>query len=370
MRSFHLFHISLLALLIFVGQGALDNAYAQSAPTPANTTTTTTTTEAKPASSDQPVDQLLKKIESAPQASPTATTASVPLVPLPVPENSNVTTAPSQMPAPLNPAAQAKPIDAAPMPTPISVNPNEAQQIIQPAGYIDDNMFFDSQAGAPKTGLQSNTPRKVNPATQPASKIVIVTKDREASSPHAQMTAAERAMMLGRYDAAARIYDELYAKNKKDPNILLGRAIAYQKSGQTQQATEAYQALLEIQPSNMEAQLNMLGLMAQQYPSVAMQRLKSLSDKNPNNPGLYAQMAVVDANMGNYDEAMQYLGTAASIDPNNASHLYNMAIIADRAGKKNDAIQYYQKALEVDTIYGDSRSIPREAALARLAQLR
>jgi hypothetical protein len=47
-----------------------------------------------------------------------------------------------------------------------------------------------------------------------------------------------------------------------------------------------------------------------------------------------------------------------------------MAVIADRGGKKDQAIQYYEKALEVDTIYGGGRTIPREAAFARLSQLR
>ena len=47
-----------------------------------------------------------------------------------------------------------------------------------------------------------------------------------------------------------------------------------------------------------------------------------------------------------------------------------MAVIADKAGDKKQAISYYEKALEIDTINGGGRSIPREVVYERLAQLR
>jgi tetratricopeptide (TPR) repeat protein len=240
-----------------------------------------------------------------------------------------------------------------------------------PPAKIDENtLFFDSEALAPQGEMKTGVPREVNPSVEPGSKLIIVTKDTGANSIQARLVSAQRAMILGRYDSALRIYEEMYAKNKKDPNVLLGRAIAMQKIGSTDSAIQAYQELLDIKPGNVDAELNMLGLMGEQYPAVALQRLMALRDNHPDNPGVLAQIAVAQGRLGQYPEALQSLGMASAIDKNNASHLFNMAVIADRMGNKSKAIQYYQSALETDTIHGGGESIPREAVYERLAQIR
>lgn len=95
-----------------------------------------------------------------------------------------------------------------------------------------------------------------------------------------------------------------------------------------------------------------------------------MHDEYPGDVGMVAQIAVMQAKLARFDEAIRYLGIAASMQPKNASHLFNMAVIADRAGSKKEAIQYYEEALEIDTLYGAGRSIPREAVFERLALLR
>ena len=45
-------------------------------------------------------------------------------------------------------------------------------------------------------------------------------------------------------------------------------------------------------------------------------------------------------------------------------------MVADRKGAKADAIKYYEQALEIDAIYGASRTLNREAIYDRLAKLR
>ena len=235
----------------------------------------------------------------------------------------------------------------------------------------DENLFFDAESLVPtgEMGVKGG-PSNVNPRLQPASKLIVVKKDHSPGSREAQQVSAERAIKLGRYDAALEIYNRLYEKNKSDPNILLGRATALQHLGQTDAAIQAYESLLAVRPDNAEAQINMLGLMGQKYPAVALRRLLDLREKNPNDAGVAAQIAVVQAEMGKYDEALQYLGIAAGMQPENASHVFNMAVIADRAGAKKEALQYYERALELDTIYGGGRSVPRESIYVRLAQLR
>lgn len=232
------------------------------------------------------------------------------------------------------------------------------------------DVFYDAEAMVPEGELSRSSPRSVDPAVEPASRLVIVRKNAEPNSQQARLVAADRAMKLGRYSSALEIYNELYSNNRRDPNILMGRAIALQKLGLIDEAVVAYERVLEVLPNNVEARISMLGIVSEQYPAVALQQLKDLRESNPDNVSVAAQMGITEARMGNYDSAIRYMGVAASMEPNNANHYYNLAIIADRAGLKADAIKYYELSLETDSIYGGGRSIPRDSVYTRLAQLR
>lgn len=266
----------------------------------------------------------------------------------------------------------APPADAALTPEPGATSETDVSAVpALPADQsADENLFFDADTLVPTGEMGSNAPRKVNPALQPASKLIVVKKDHGPGSRQAQLVSAERAIALGRYDSALEIYNGMYKKNSRDPNIVMGRAIALQHLGQHDEAISAYEELLDIRPENTQAQINMLGLMGQKYPAVALQRLSDLREQEPQNVAIVGQMAVLQANLGQFEDAMKYLGMAASLEPNNANHVYNMAVVADLAGKKDSAVQFYEQALEVDSIYGGSRSIPREAVFERLARLR
>jgi len=234
------------------------------------------------------------------------------------------------------------------------------------------DVYYDSSLNVP-TGPLSETvgPRKVDPVQEPGSKLVIVRKNFDASDAEAQVVAANRALDLGRYESALEIFQELARKNDRDPRILMGLAVAQQKTGLNEQAIMTYESLLEIMPDNVDAIINLTGLIQEQYPEVAMRRLLDLSERFPSNGGIAAQMGMIHAESGNYEQALIMLGKAASLQPQNAGHFYNMAIVVDRTGKnRQQAINYYEQALEIDAVYGNGRSVPREAIYDRLSKLR
>ena len=234
----------------------------------------------------------------------------------------------------------------------------------------EEDVFYDAEAFVPRGEMARNVPRKVDPKSEPAQRFLIVRKNAEMDSRSAKLVGAERALKLGRYSSALEIYNRLYEKNKKDVQVLMGRAIALQKLGLDEEAILAYETLLDINPDNTEARINMLGILSRKFPAIATRQLKDLAEKNPDNVALFAQIAVSEAQAGNFDSAIRYMGVATSMDPNNATNYYNLAIIADQAGAKNDAVKYYEMALETDTIYGGGKSIPRDQVYTRLAQIR
>lgn len=316
-----------------------------------------------PAEASEMVDQILEKIEPSEMASPAASTATATPPPEavikeveapPMPEDVSLQAGQSAMPRPdATPATEVPTIPAAMEPE------------------FDENLFFDAEALVPTSEISKKAaPSKVDPSLNPGSVLVVSTKTANANSIEAQLVAAERARKLGRDESALEIYQNLYAKNRRDPNVLMGRAATLQSLGRIDEAIQAYEELLAVRPKHLDARVNMQGLIGKHYPAVALRSLKDIYADNPNNPGVIAQIAVMEAKMGQYDEAIRYLGVAASMEPQNANHLFNMAVIADRAGDKKMAIQFYEEALEADTLYGASRSIPRESVFERLAQLR
>jgi len=236
---------------------------------------------------------------------------------------------------------------------------------------VGPDVYYDAGINTP-SGPMANAvgPRKVDPTQEPATKFVVVERNEAQSSPEALLVSANRALKLGRYDAAAEMFDQLYAKNKRDPRILMGRAVAYQNLGRNDTALLAYEELLKISPNNEDALLNMLGLLRAQYPEVALRRLMDLRAKYPANAAIAAQIGVMQGELGHTEDALRFLGNAASLEPSNPQHLFNIAVIYDRAGSKDQAVKYYNQALEADTNYSGGQTLPRDQIYDRLSVLR
>lgn len=234
-----------------------------------------------------------------------------------------------------------------------------------PGAYYDSNAIIK-----PDTQMQEDAgPRKVDPQKEPASKFIIVEKNAGPDEAASMVEAGKRALKLGRYESAMNIFEKLYEKNPKDQGILMGLAVARQKSGYLESAVKTYEELLALDPENTDALVNMLGIIKGQYPSVALRRLMDLWERFPRNAGIAAQIGMISAEVGSYEDAMRFLGIAASMEPRNALHPYNMAVLSDRKGLKDQAIKFYEQALEADAAYA-GRAISRETIYDRLAVLR
>lgn len=249
---------------------------------------------------------------------------------------------------------------------------NDTTKILQDTSQSLDqtnSLYFDSITKDAEL-RDDDIPRRVNPGVEVGSKFIVVQKNSAANSHNAMLVSANRALALGRYSSALELFETLHRKNSRDTNILMGLAVAQQKSGFVESAISSYEDLLEIDPNNIEANINMLGLVKRKFPSVAYRRLVDLWEKNPDSSGLAAQIGLVSAELGNSDDAIHYLGIAASLEPNNANHFYNMAVVSDSSGDKKQAVNYYERALEIDAVHGSNRSVPRDTIYDRLSVLR
>jgi Flp pilus assembly protein TadD len=233
--------------------------------------------------------------------------------------------------------------------------------------YDADSLVPDSQlSGAGITG-----PRKVDPAYEPGGRFVVVERGGKATSYEAQYMAGTRALKLERFAAAMEIFEKLHNKDPDDPRVLMGLAVAQQGAGFSESAARTYENLLEVQPNNADAVVNLMGIMKAQYPAVTLRKLSELRDKYPSNAGIPAQMALINAETGEYQDALKFFEIAASMEPNNPSHIYNMAIVLDKKGDVKGAISHYERALLLEASYrARNETIPRDKIYDRLVVLR
>lgn len=234
---------------------------------------------------------------------------------------------------------------------------------VEPLSIDDLEPFLESRA-------VPVPPRPVSALNNPASRVVSVSKSARASDYEAKMVAANRALAAGQAESAEIIYASLQNSNAKDSRSLMGLAVAHQKAGRTDPAMALYEDILKREPSHVDAMVNYLGLLKDENPDEAYNRLGQLWGENTHNPGVAAQLALTSARVGDISKAMRYMGVAIALEPENASHVYNLAVLADQEGASHQAIAFYKKALEVDAIYGDGSSIPRNLVYDRLSYLR
>lgn len=239
---------------------------------------------------------------------------------------------------------------------PVGADASDRAPIMDGGGYYD----------APSSTVSAT---QYAPGTL-ASRSVSVQKRANAGDDKAMMASAGRALSMGQYDSAMEIYENLRKDKPDDVRVLMGLAVAQQRYGLDEAAQHTYESVLAINPDNTEATVNMLGLMQNDRPEEAFDKLSSLWAKNPRSPAIAAQLGLISAQLGKTDDAMRYVGIAASLEPHNAGHLYNMAVITDRKGGRGRAIELYERALQVDAVHGAGKSVPRDMIYDRLYYLR
>lgn len=264
---------------------------------------------------------------------------------------------------------------------PVIIKSTEEQKVLDDANL---DQYFDSPGGQI---LQAIPAPSMNPKKGKNESVIVVHKESRKKEPPSsksvgkvkiettpldtKMVSADRALKLGRYEAAREMYDELYQLNPRDIRILSGRAVLMQKMGLSGQAILAYEELLNLYPNDTDAIVNLSGLIRKEYPALALGKLLDLHMNHPGSSVVTAQLGVAYAESGNYTDALRYLGEAAAMDPQNALHFYNMAVISEKASKPDQAVMYYEKALELDAIYSEGRGgISKEKIYDRLARIR
>ncbi len=199
---------------------------------------------------------------------------------------------------------------------------------------------------------------------------LVVHKNHTPSEIDTRLTTARLALSQGRSQAAFQIFNELYKDYPRDKRVLMGRAVALQKLGQTGEALVAYEELLTRDPKNLEALTNMLGLLKKENPSLAVAKLVELREAYPFNADVTAQLGIAYAGTGEYEEALKFLDMSEALKPGSALVLYNKGVLLDKMGRSAEAAGIYRQLIRMSADGMLDQSLPVDTLKRRLAVMR
>lgn len=275
-------------------------------------------------------------------------------------------------------------------PAAAATSPNEAElAIVQHADVIDQlSRPAETKAASPAAG----TGAPFDPAAVPAangnamktvgeileqpgivreipSGYVTIRKESNAGSIDSRLTAARAALAQGNNNAALQLFDDLHGDYPRDKRILMGRAVSLHKLGQKDAALAAYEAVLTRDPKNVDALNNMLGLLKEKDPQLAVEKLQELHDAYPYQGDIAAQLGVAYGTTGQYDQALRYLELADSLKPGSAFVLYNKSVLLDKMGRSREAATLYRQILRLAADGEIDQNLPLDSIRRRLAAL-
>jgi len=244
--------------------------------------------------------------------------------------------------------------------------PSEAERAIVENAPVLEQLSQTPAAAAKAPDIQSQ-PAIVRALPK---EYLIVKKNHNADDAEARLTSARQALAQNRNEAALEIFEEMHKAYPRDTRVMMGRAVALQRTGQTDAALAAYEDVLNAQPKNLEALTNMLGLLKNQNPSLALSKLKELREDYPANADINAQLGISYGVSGDYASALKYLDLSDALQPGRSYVTYNRAVVYDKMGNASEAVNLYRQILQMASEGGLDQPLPLESIRSRLAVLR
>lgn len=128
----------------------------------------------------------------------------------------------------------------------------------------------------------------------------------------------------------------------------LGRYL--QNTQRPDQALQAYQDALKLEPNDTKARIAVAALYAERGDfATSISQLKGLVEKFPNDASLYNNLGYTYYLSGDYRAAASALGKAIAIDPTNVHALNNMGAALNKLGKTDYALKFKAQAKTIKT---------------------
>ena len=139
------------------------------------------------------------------------------------------------------------------------------------------------------------------------------------------------------------------------PNPDLQHAIDLHRSGQTEEAEQAYRKLVTSDDNNAQA-WHFLGLLLNQTgrPIEGLAMMRLAIGLSPGVPEFHTNLAAALGALGRHDEAIAASIEAIRCDPQWPTGYLNLGVGYERARRYAEAVSAYQNAIALDPNYADA----------------
>jgi tetratricopeptide (TPR) repeat protein len=218
-------------------------------------------------------------------------------------------------------------------------------------GDIERHLFFDPKTGDIKTNDASYIGKEIitdenQEEYKPKFDIVTIDADFNKNSEEKKKL-AYNANLMGHYEVAIKLYNEILDKNANDDNAKFALAYAYQKLHQYNDAKNLYYDLLnrgtKIDKDKIVS--NLLSIIIEENPKEAVFFLTKLSAQHPDSADLIAKSALTYQEINKKEKALDLMEKALLLDPENSQYKYNLAIMYDQKGEYKEAKYLYDQIL-------------------------
>jgi tetratricopeptide (TPR) repeat protein len=153
-----------------------------------------------------------------------------------------------------------------------------------------------------------------------------------------------------KYREAIPFFQNQYRKNPKDPDLMFGLAVAYERSDDFDNAVVMFKKLLKFDPKSAIV-LNYLGYMYADK-GINLEEAKDLISRaleaEPDNAFYIDSMGWVLYRMDRFEEAKESLEKAVSLLPTDATLRDHLGDVYSALNLKQQAVEQWQKSLEID----------------------
>ncbi|MGC1784128.1 MAG: tetratricopeptide repeat protein [Acidobacteriaceae bacterium] len=126
--------------------------------------------------------------------------------------------------------------------------------------------------------------------------------------------------------------------DQRSPKIDMALGAIYDQLKETKPAIAAYQAALNSQPDNLDAQRGLAeDLLSANQPDAALKIFQGITAEDPGDSHSFVRLAELERTEGHLDKAKEALAHARDIDPNSVEVQYNEAMVAESQGDLNQA---------------------------------
>jgi len=157
------------------------------------------------------------------------------------------------------------------------------------------------------------------------------------------------------------------ASQPKDAVALIRLAAIYQRDGTVDKAIATYEAVLQVNPQNVTALVNLSRLYAPQDPQKAFNLAKAAYNLTPNDPEITHTLGHLAFLTGDYKWSLSLLQLTAQNQPQNPEVLYDLGEAFYSAGRVPEAITRMQNALQYGPAFAHSNDARQFLSMTALA---